>query len=360
MNIIQLLTTLSFGDAVSNDALAIMNLLNSQGRKVNTYAENIDKRLESIPGVKGINSLPRINDDDIVIYHLSTGSELNRQIKALKGRKLMIYHNITPSGYFSPYSGIAARLCSKGRREVKALTETFEACMCDSEYNMEELRQMGYKCPMAVRPILIPFEDYKKTPDPDVLAKYDDGVKNLLFVGRIAPNKKQEDLIRMVAAYNKLFDDKIRLILAGSATGTENYDRRLKDYAELLGVDNVVFTGQISFAAILALYRSCDVFCCMSEHEGFCVPLLEAMYFEKPILAASHAAIPGTLNGSGVLLEDNDPYKAAFCLKRLLDDKDLRDEIVRGQNERLKDFSYEKVSELFNVQLERFIKGEGI
>lgn len=360
MKMIQLLTTLSFGDAVSNDALAIMKLLNSQGHKVVTYAENLDKRLENEPGVKGINQLPVLNDDDIIIYHLSTGSELNRQIKNFKGRKLMIYHNITPSKYFSAYSGITARLCSKGRREVKNLNSTFDACMCDSKYNMDELRQMGYTCPMAVRPILIPFDDYKKEPDPEVVSKMSDGVKNVVFVGRIAPNKKQEDLLKVLYCYNRMFDEKIRLILVGSSTGTENYDRRLKDYAELLELDNVIFTGQVSFKAILAYYKTCDAFLCMSEHEGFCVPLVEAMCFDKPIVAAPYAAVPDTLGGTGILLEDSDPKKAAYCLYEILHNESLKEDILKGQRERLKDFSYESISALFMEQLNRFMRGEAI
>ena len=359
MRLFQVLTTLSFGDAVSNDALAIMDLMNKNGYKINTYAEHIDTRLASNPGVKEINALPKLQPDDIMIYHLSTGTDLNRKIKEFGGRKLLIYHNITPPKYFAKYSGLTARLCSKGRAEAEGLNSTFEGVLCVSDYNRRDLESMGYKCDMAIRPILIPFEDYKKTPDPDVISKYSDGVKNIVFVGRITPNKRQEDLISLLSCYKKMYDDKIRLIIVGNPKGLENYDKRLKDYATVLGLDkDVVFTGQVSFPAILAYYKVADAFVSMSEHEGFCVPLVEAMCFNKPILAAANAAVPDTLGGSGVLIDNTDLKKAAFKLHEVLHDDKLREEIIEGQNKRLQDFSYEKVSALYLEQIQRFIKGE--
>ncbi|MCR5804101.1 MAG: glycosyltransferase family 4 protein [Clostridia bacterium] len=360
MKIYQVLTTLSFGDAVSNDALAIMDLLNKNGYKMNTYAEHIDTRLANISGVKEINALPKLNDDDIMIYHLSTGTDLNRKIKSIGGRKLLIYHNITPPKFFAKYSGLSARLCSKGRGEVQSLSDTFEGVLCVSDYNRKDLQELGYTCPMAIRPILIPFEDYKKTPDEEIINKYDDGIKNVVFVSRIAPNKKQEDLLSMMSAYKKMYGDGIRLFIVGNPKGLENYDKRLKEYAKLLELDNVIFTGQVSFASILAYYKIADAFVCMSEHEGFGVPLIEAMYFGDPILAAANAAVPDTLGGSGILTTNDDPKKSAFLLHELLYDEELRASVIEGQNKRLEDFSYEKVSALFLEELQKFIRGEAV
>lgn len=367
MRVIQVLTTLSFGDAVSNHAIAIKKLLEDNGYKTAIYAENLDQRLASRPGLYRINDLPRLNKDDIMIYHLSTGTDLNRQIKNFICRKYVIYHNVTPAHFFSKYSGITARLCQKGRAEVKSLNETFDGGMGVSDYNVSELREAGYKCKLTVCPILIPFEDYRKTPNSEVMSKFSregsnyDGYKNVVFVGRIAPNKKQEDLIALMAAYKKLYEgEKVRLILVGSCNGTESYQKRLEGYVEALGLDDtsVVFTGQVSFDSILAYYASADAFVCMSEHEGFCVPLVEAMCFHKPILAASYAAIPDTLNGSGILLEDKDMARAAFYLHEILNDEELSRAIVEKQDRRLEDFSYEKVSAQFMEQFGAFMKGE--
>lgn len=387
MRIVQALTTLSFGDAVGNDTIAIMELLRKNGyADTAIYAENLDARMATIEGVHKVEEMTGLKPDDIIIYHLSTGSNLNRKIKDYDCRKLVIYHNVTPANFYEKYSERTTRLCAKGRSEVKNLNQAFEAGICDSDYNRQELIEMGYKCPMAVCPIIIPFDDYKKTPDAGVVAKYGyisdatssnsassenpgnigvphvDGVKNIVFVGRIAPNKKQEDLIALLYTYKKMYPgEKVRLILVGSCNGMENYDKRLKDYVKLLELEeDVIFTGQVSFASILAYYSVADVFACMSEHEGFCVPLIEAMCFNKPVLAADYSAVAGTLGGSGILLEDKDMTRASFYLHELLNDAELSKSVVAGQNERLKDFSYESVSTLFMEQLNRFIRGEAL
>ena len=182
----------------------------------------------------------------------------------------------------------------------------------------------------------------------------------VLFVGRIAPNKKQEDLISMLYAYRKLYNDPIRLILVGNPGGMEKYAERLQFYAEKLGIVDIVFPGHISFNQILSYYRTADAFVSMSEHEGFCVPLVEAMYFKVPIIAYASSAIPETLGGTGILLENKDMTRAAFYLHEMLHDEELRASIIEGQNKRLKDFSYESVSATFMEQLNKFIRGEAL
>ena len=356
MRIFQILTTVAFGDAVSNDCLAIKKLIEGSGYKTYVYAENLDKRI-SDPNIRYFYKLPKIKKDDIILYHLSTGTEINKKIKTLPGRKFVIYHNVTPPDFFVKYSGKLSKLCSDGVNQVKDLKDTFEGGMCDSQYNLDELRSYGYTCPLEVRPILIPFEDYRKEPDPEVVSKMRDGVKNVLFVGRIAPNKCQQDLISMLYAYRKMYSDPIRLILAGNPKGMEKYTAKLKTYAEALGVTDVVFTGQISFPAILAYYSTADCFVCMSEHEGFCVPLVEAMEFKVPVLAYDCCAVPGTLGGTGILMKSKDPSLAASYLHEILNDDDLRKKIIEEQDRRLSDFSYENVSEQFMRLLKGYIGG---
>lgn len=355
MNIYQILVTLSFGDAVSNDCLAIHKLLTDNGYNTSIYAYNIHEKMK-LPYVKHFNKLPSIKANDVIIYHLSTGTEINRMLRNMPGHKIVRYHNMTPAHFFAGYNGITARLCGEGKNETLLLKDTFEAGINDSDFNTEQLISYGYTCPMETVPILIPFGDYEKEPDMELVKKLDDGVKNVLFVGRIAPNKKQEDLISMAYAYNRIFEDKIRVILAGSATGTERYLDRLKKYAEALEVSNVVFTGQIPFKDILAYYTAADAFVCMSEHEGFCVPLAEAMKFETPIIAFDSCAVPETLGGTGILLEDKNPYRAAAALHVVLNDKETAHKIVEAQNERLKNFSYERVSVQMLDAIKKFTK----
>ncbi len=339
MRIIQVLTTLSFGDAVGNDTLAIKEILKSNGYKTSIYAENIDSRLPKGSAFH-MDEWKPLDSDDVIIYHLSTGTKLNYWIQEQQCRKIMIYHNITPPHFFSEYDAVSADLCKQGLEQVRMLKDTFDCVYADSEFNKEDLMRMGYTCPIKVLPILIAFDDYKKAPSKAVLNKYKDGYTNIVFVGRIAPNKKQEDVIRAFYFYQKYYNPKSRLHIVGSYRGLEKYYNRLKDYAEELKVKNLYFTGHIKFDEILAYYHVADAFLCMSEHEGFCVPLVEAMYFKTPIIAYDSCAIKGTLGGSGFLLEEKNPIETAAVIDKVLGDQNLKAKIIENQTERLKDFNH--------------------
>lgn len=354
MRIIQLLPTLSFGDAIGNDTIALDGAMKAMGFNSEIYAENIDKRLPKDIAQK-TEKLRGLKNDDIIIYHKSTGTELTFKLDSFNCRRMMVYHNITPPEFFRDYSVTATQLTEYGYDGVKYLRDKVEYCLADSGYNRNELLKMGYTCPIDVRPILIKFEDYRQTPDAETVAKYRDGKKNIVFVGRIAPNKRQENVIRAFYQYRKLNPDS-RLILVGSYLGMENYYQRLVKYAKALGIeDDVVFTGHIKFSEILAFYHVADAFVCMSEHEGFCVPLVEAMFFNVPVIAYDTSAISDTLGGSGVLLDSNDPVFTAHVINRVLTDEKLRESIVEGQKKRLEDFSYERIKDIFEKQLKGFI-----
>ena len=361
MKIFQVLTTLSRGDAVSNDTLAMQKLISGHGAgKSVVYAEHLDPKFIS-KTIKPYHVLPRVKKNDIMLYHLSTGTVLNEKIKNLDCRKIVIYHNMTPPDFFVPYSGASAKLCSQGIEEARSLKDTFEAGICDSAFNLEQLRSYGYKCPLKVGPILVPFEDYDKDPDFELLEQMggpaDSGaheVKNVLFVGRIVPNKKPEDIMTMLYAYRRMYNEPVRLILAGSTQGMEKYTARLRLYARKLGLDDIIFTGHITFPQILAYYRSADAFVQLSEHEGFCVPLIEAMHFRIPVIAFDSCAMPETLGGTGILLKDKNPAVMGMALHSVLFDTELREAIVKEQDERLKYFSYENVSRILLEELSEF------
>jgi glycosyltransferase involved in cell wall biosynthesis len=357
MRVVQLLPTLSFGDAIGNDTIALKGVISEMGYSTDIYAENIDKRLpEGI--AKKADKLRDLKKDDVLIYHKSTGTDLTFKIENYKCRRIMVYHNITPPEFFRPYSTAATQLTEHGYKGVEFLRDKVDYVLAVSAYNRSELVKMGYTCPMDIRPILIKFDDYKQTPDEATINKYSDGKKNLVFVGRIAPNKKQENVIRAFFCYKKLNPDS-RLILVGSSTGMENYYERLVKYANALGIgDDVIFPGHIKFSEILAYYRLADAFVCMSEHEGFCVPLVEAMFFDTPIIAYDTSAISDTLGGSGVLLDNNDPVFAAAVIDRVLTDEKFRESIIAGQRKRLEDFSYERIKATFERELTDFINGK--
>jgi glycosyltransferase involved in cell wall biosynthesis len=357
MRVVQLLPTLSFGDAIGNDTIALKGVISEMGYDTAIYAENIDKRLPEGIAQKA-DKLRDLKKEDVLIYHKSTGTDLTFKIDNYKCRRIMVYHNITPPEFFRPYSTAATQLTEHGYKGVEYLRDKIDYVLAVSAYNRSELVKMGYTCPMDIRPILIKFDDYRQTPDEATIKKYSDGRKNLVFVGRIAPNKKQENVIRAFYCYKKL-NPESRLILVGSSTGMENYYERLKKYANALGIgDDVIFPGHIKFSEILAYYRLADAFVCMSEHEGFCVPLVEAMFFDVPVIAYDTSAISDTLGGSGVLLDNNDPVFAAAVIDRVLTDEKLRESIIEGQRRRLEDFSYERIKATFEKELTDFINGK--
>ncbi|MDD6797743.1 MAG: glycosyltransferase family 4 protein [Clostridia bacterium] len=355
MVVYQLLATISFGDAVSNDTLALQEIIKKMGYKTAIFAENIDSRIPK-GTAKNYSKFGRVDKNDIIIYHLSTGSKISRDFDKFKCRKVIIYHNITPPEFFEGYNDASYRICKKGYEEVRALADKVDYCIAVSEYNKQNLRDMGFKCPIDVLPILIPFEDYEKKPNEAVIAKYGgDGWTNLLFTGRIAPNKKQEDVIRAFAFYKKYYNPNSRLFLVGSSGGMERYHRRLVSYINALGVRDVIFPGHIKFDEILAYYSLADVFVCQSEHEGFCVPLVEAMKFDVPIVAYDSSAIADTLGGSGILMKEKDPVLTAGVINRLVTDKALREKVISNQRIRLADFDNEKIGGRFEKLFADFI-----
>lgn len=359
MNIFQLLPTISYGDAVGNDTRAIDGILRENGFNTGIFAENIDHRLPKGTADK-IRNLPDLKNDDVIICHCSTGSKLNEKLLHMNGRKIMIYHNITPAYFFEPYSKAAVQLTSDGLAQIRALSSVVDYCIADSEFNKSDLQQLGFACPIDVCPILIPFEDYEKEPDSRILDRFNfNDTVNILFVGRIAPNKKQEDLIKTFYFYHKYYNPDSRLIICGTYNGMEKYYWRLLDYAECLGLtDSIIFTGHIKFNQILAWYRAADLFLCMSEHEGFCVPLLEAMHFGIPIAAYKSTAVPDTLGDGGILLDTKDPNLTAEIIDNLLQDDELKVKIREQQLIQLKRYQYQNVKNTFLSCLTTFLESK--
>lgn len=348
MSIIQLLPTLSYGDAIGNNVLALRDVFLRHGYPTSIYAELIGPNIPH--GVAShFDEFPQVSESDLVIYHASTGSALNQSIKKIHAKKIMVFHNITPPSYFAPYNLKAAKLTEQGYREIASLADTFDLCIADSSFNREELIRMNYSCPINVCPLFIPFEDYHRKPDETVLNKYqDDGKTNWLFVGRIAPNKKQEDIIRAFYCYQREYDPSARLFLVGNDGGMERYSLRLKNYIRQLGLeDSVLFPGHISFQELLAYYQIADAFVCLSEHEGFCVPLLEAMSFSIPVVAYSSSAVPETIGCGGLLLEDRNPYIISAAVHKLLTDEKLNAFILQEQRKNLSRFSSTTIEDRF-------------
>lgn len=355
MKIVQILPTLAYGDAIGNNVLALQEALKSAGYVTEIYAENIDKRLQH--GIARNISKYKDNAENLVIFHLSIGTELIDKVLEYKASVIIVYHNVTPSVFWKGFSGHSEMLCEYGIACVKKMASKPVFCLADSEFNKQDLLALGYRCPIDVLPILIAFDDYAKQPRNEIVRKYsDDGYANILFTGRIAPNKKQEDLITSFYYYKNYINPKSRLIIAGAYQKTDIYYNKLKRYVEEMELSDVIFTGHIPFDEILAYYRIADVFLCLSEHEGFCVPLVEAMYFGVPIIAYNSTAVGETLGGSGLLLESKEPQLVAEALNRIITDEYLRTDLVYNEKIRLRYFDNDRIREQFLYIVKNYIE----
>lgn len=357
MKVIQFIPTIAFGDAVGNDTVALRKVIEDMGYVTGIYAESIVPPLGKKTALP-LEELPELTSEDVGILHLSTGAKLNFEFADLPCRKIIIYHNITPTCYFADSDRYIEKINQWALDAASYLADKVDYCIADSEFNKQELLRLGYTCPIDVLPVLIPFDDYRKKPDSAVMKRYDDGRTNIVFTGRIVPNKKQEDIIAAFYYYKKYYDAEARLFLVGSYKEENRYYRRLRKYVEQLELNDVIFTNHIAFDEILAYYRLADLFLCMSEHEGFCVPLVEAMFFQIPIAAYHSSAIPYTLGGSGFLFDTQEPLEVAGIMHYILNNNQIARQLVENQNVRLKDFSYNQIRSRFEELLIKFLRGE--
>ncbi len=200
----------------------------------------------------------------------------------------------------------------------------------------------------------IDFEGLKKDPDKKILNRYNDDWTNLIFVGRITPNKKIEDVIKVFYYYKNTINPKSRLFIVGSFVGMEKYCSYLRALTLELNLQNVILTGHVTTEELVAYYQLSNVFVCMSEHEGFCVPLVESMYFNIPIIAFNSTAIPYTLDGTGVLVNKKNFYMIAELIDIVLRDENYRGKIVNEQKRKFNDFSHSAISEMLKDLVESF------
>ena len=325
----QLLAALSYGDAIGNEALAIQRQLRASGYESEIFAELVHPRVAHL--ARPLWEYRAVSSPDTVcIYHFSIGSASGRLIHAAPDRLVVVYHNITPARFFLGFHPHLAGLCHHGRRELAAFAERAELGLGDSEFNRRELDAAGFER-TAVLPIVLDFPLYDRPPSPVERRLYEDGRVNVLFVGRIIPNKKIDDLIRAFAVFQKWVQPRSRLLLVGDTRGFERYYDRLQGLVRELRLDEVVFTGQVDDQELYAHYRAADAFLCLSEHEGFCVPLQEAMHFGVPVVAYEAGAVRETLHGGGLLLQDKSPQLVAEVLDRVTHGGELRRAVMASQ-----------------------------
>lgn len=338
----QVLATLGYGDAIGHEVLGIQRVLRAADYESEIFVETADSRLESLTrDYRELIDFSR--PENLLLHHFSLGSKASRTAFAVPDRMALIYHNITPPEYFVGVRKTLARQCFRGRRELRAYAERCDLALGDSEFNRQDLEALGFPR-TDVLPVVPDFSHLDLKPNRFVAGQFDDEWTNILFVGRVIANKKIEDLIRFFHAYHTGFNPRSRLLIVGAQGGFERYLTALNDLVGRLGNDHVHFAGHVSDEELVAFYDVADLFLCASEHEGFCVPLVEAFYKQVPVLAYAATAVPATMDGAGVLFEGKDPAKVAALMDAIVSNPALQDRIVEGQLEavdrlRAKDFA---------------------
>ena len=298
----QVLATLGYGDAIGHEVLGIQRVLRGAGYESDIFVETADSRLEDL--TRDYRTLlDASRPDNLLLHHFSIGSRASRVAYALPDRMALVYHNITPPEYFVGVHDLLVELCFKGRRELSAYAHRCELALGDSEFNRQELEALGFPR-TGVLPVVPDFSHLDEPPDPFVARDFDDDWVNIVFVGRVIPNKRIEDLVRIFHAYKTHINPRSRLMIVGAHTGFETYLAMLHGLCGRLSARDVHFTGHVSNAELAAYYDIANVFLCASEHEGFCVPLTEAFHMRVPVLAYAATAVPGTMDGGGVLFAD--------------------------------------------------------
>lgn len=326
----QVLATLGYGDAIGHEVLGIQRVLRAAGYESEIFVETADRRLEHLT-IDYREMVGGMSPDEVVIHHFSIGSRASRVAYALPGRMALVYHNITPPEYFIGVHKDLVKQCYRGRRELTAYIARSDLALGDSEYNRQELATLGFRS-TAVLPVVPDFSHLDVVPDLRIAHAFDDGWTNILFVGRVIPNKKFEDVIRAFHVYRTRENPRSRLLLVGSYSGFETYLAMLTGLVARLGTPDVHFLGHVSNEELTAVYDVADLFLCASEHEGFCVPIIESFYKQVPVLAYAATAVPATMDGGGVLYQTKDPFDVARLMSAVLADGDLEEAVVQSQN----------------------------
>ena len=310
--------------------LGIRRALIGAGFDSEIIVETADPRLEDVT-VDYRDAVGDVGEDDLLIHHFSIGSRASRTAFALPCRMILVYHNITPPEYFLGIHDQLVRQCYHGRRELLPYRARVDLALGDSEFNRQELEALGF-APTAVLPVVPDFSHLDVPPDGRVFDAYDDECTNVLFVGRLIPNKRPDNVIRFFHAYKTLFNPRSRLILAGAYGGFDAYLAQLHALIGRLGVADVHILGQVTNEELTALYDVADLFLCASEHEGFCVPLVEAFYKRVPVMALAATAVPATMDGGGVLYETRDPRRVAAIMDAVLSNQTHGERVLCAQD----------------------------
>jgi glycosyltransferase involved in cell wall biosynthesis len=344
------------GDAIGDSARRVRGMLRAAGHTSDLFALTIDDELRG--DVRPFADT-RARTGDVTIFHFALPSPMTAAFPSLDGARVLQYHNITPAAFFAPYDPGLFRLAALGREELRSLVGHVDLALGDSEFNRRELVDLGF-ARTGVLPIAVNTERITgAAPRPALEKILGDGLINILFVGRIVPNKRIEDHIRLAELYKRYVDSYYRFIFVGRYDGVPRYYAQIRALiAEFQMLpDRFWFTGPVPDDDLAAFYRWADAYVSLSEHEGFCVPLVEAMAADVPVLAYAAGAVPETLGGAGVLFAPKDLELAAEMLGTLVYDRPVRDRVIAGQRRRLEDFAPARIEQQLEDALKTIAQG---
>jgi glycosyltransferase involved in cell wall biosynthesis len=340
------------GDAIGDSARRVAAMLRERGHRAGVYALTIDDDAGDL--VRPFSD-PEARLGDVTIFHFALPSPMTEAFGDLGGGRVLQYHNITPARFFAPYDAALCRLAAIGRQEVRSLVGRVDLALGDSEFNRLELESMGFTR-TGVMPIAVDLDRLTRAPRRPALERLlGDGLINFLFVGRVAPNKRIEDHLRLAEHYKRYVDAYYRFIFVGRHDVVPSYYASLRALMAAYDMppERFWFTGPVPDDELATYYRASSVYVSLSEHEGFCVPLLEAMAVDVPVLAYAAAAVPETLGGAGVSFAPKDLEQAAELLGSLAYDDDVRARVVEGQRRRLADFGPDRIARRLDEVLAR-------
>ena len=330
----QFLPSLAPRDAIGAHTLAMQRVLRNAGIESDISAGETHRELRaharSYKEWRG--------GDAILMYHAAIGCALGDWMASRAETVVLDYHNITPPEYFETWAPETGLLLAQGRSQLARLAPMAAVGLADSAYNAHELSALGC-ARTAVIPIFIDPSQWGTvdTAARDALRASKRGA-DWLFVGRVAANKAHHDLLCSFAMYCKVFDPHARLWIVGGISSGE-YWHALHRLAAHLGIEErVTFAGSVSDGELGAYYDAADVFVCVSDHEGFCVPLVEAMWWGVPVVAFGSTAIPGTMLDAGVVLDHKQPAVVAAAVARVIEDAALRDRCIEAGKRRVGEF----------------------
>lgn len=332
MRIIQLRSGLNYGDGIGNSILEMDKVLARHYETI-IAVRTCDNRIQNTNIVlfQNVDEL-MINPNDIIIFHFAGHDDLELDVLTLCCKRIMLYHNITYPFFFYGVDKSIFHSCAEGQRYIRNALNSFVKIIVPSEFSRDELVKLGgKKDDVVLLPLPVALNQYNKADN-----KKRHNVQ-FLYVGRIVPNKKIEDVIRTYEYYKNHYDRNTCLKLVGSLS-RDAYSLALKRYIQTRGIENVEFLNHVSDEELNSLYDESDVYICMSEHEGFCMPLIEAMNHGLPVVAYNATAIPDTMGDAGVLLESKNLEYVCERIHRVLIDDVYRKELIENQYMHIKQF----------------------